>query len=248
MDDMLTESDTATTRSRGTASAQTITRVSRTPRSAAVAGIAFSVLFVLALVLVRVAIPKDPNDAGVWLTDKSRRDLVLLGLGLVPFAGIAFLWFVGVVRDRIGEAEDRFFATVFLGSGLLFVALLFVTAALAAGLVASAGDNAGIFTSSDAWEVGRRATYQLMTVYAMRMAAVFTIATSTILRRVGLAPRWLVVSGYATGIVLLVTLAFANWIELLFPVWVLVVSVYVLIAARRRTAERGAARESLGTS
>ena len=246
---MITEPKTATTRSSRTAESRTMSRVSRTPRSAAVAGIAFSVLFMLALLLVRVAIPKDPNDAGAWLTDKSRRDLVLLGLGLVPFAGIAFLWFVGVVRDRIGEAEDRFFATVFLGSGLLFVALLFVTAAIAAGLVASAGDNAGIFKSSDAWEVGRRATYQLMTVYAMRMAAVFTIATSTILRRVGLAPRWLVVTGYATGVVLLVTLAFATWIELLFPVWVFVVSVYVLVAEfRSRSAERGAARESLGAS
>jgi hypothetical protein len=224
-----------------------MSRVSRTPRSAAVAGIAFSVLFMLALLLVRLAIPKDPNDAGVWLPDKSRRELVLLGLGLVPFAGIAFLWFVGVVRDRIGDAEDRFFATVFLGSGLLFVALLFVTAALAAGLVASAGDNAGIFKSSDAWEVGRRATYQLMTVYAMRMAAVFTIATTTILRRVGLAPRWLVVTGYATGAVLLVTLSFANWIEVLFPVWVFVVSMYVLIAeSKSRTAEREATREPLG--
>ena len=228
---------------------QPLSRASRTPRSAAVAGIAFSALFTLALVLVHSAIPKDPNDAGLWLTDKSRRDLVLVALGLVPFAGIAFLWFVAVVRDRIGEAEDRFFATVFLGSALLFVALLFVTAALAAGLVASAGDNAGIFKSSDAWEVGRRATYQLMTVYAMRMAAVFTIATSTILRRVGLAPRWLVVTGYATGAVLLVTLAYATWVELLFPVWVLVLSLYVLIAGTKGgTVERDSTPESAGAS
>jgi hypothetical protein len=226
-----------------------MSRASRTPRSAAIAGIAFSALFTLSLLLVHSAIPKDPNDAGQWLTDKSRRDLVLLGLGLVPFAGIAFLWFVGVVRDRIGDAEDRFFATVFLGSGLLFVALLFVTAALAAGLVASAGDNPGIFKSSDAWEVGRRATYQLMTIYAMRMAAVFTIATSTILHRVGVAPRWLVVTGYATGVVLLVTLAFANWVELLFPIWVLVVSLYVLVAGSRSSpVERDAAGEPLGVS
>ena len=54
-------------------------------------------------------------------------------MNLIPFAGIAFLWFIGVLRDRIGEREDRFFATVFLGSGLLFVAMLFVAAAIAAG-------------------------------------------------------------------------------------------------------------------
>jgi len=246
---MPTESESARARSGQTDEPQPLSRASRTPRSAAVAGIAFSALFTLALVLVHSATPKDPNDAGMWLTDKSRRDMVLVALGLVPFAGIAFLWFVGVVRDRIGEAEDRFFATVFLGSGLLFVALLFVTAALAAGLVTSAGDNASLFRSSDAWQVGRGATYQLMTIYAMRMAAVFTIATSTILHRVGLAPRWLVVTGYATGAVLLVTLAFTTWVELLFPLWVFVLSMYVLIAgSRSRTAERGAVRESLGAS
>jgi hypothetical protein len=147
-------------------------RALRTPRAAAVAGIAFSVIFTVALLLVRTAVPSDPNDAGRWLTDGSRRGAVLFALGLVPFAGIAFLWFVGVVRDRVGDAEDRFFATVFLGSGLLFVGTLFVASALAMGLVASAGDSAGSLLSSGAWEFGRRTTYELTTVYAMRMAAV----------------------------------------------------------------------------
>ena len=59
-----------------------------------------------------------------------------VALNLIPFAGIAFLWFVGVLRDRIGEREDRFFATVLLGSGLLFVAMLFIGAAVAGGLIA----------------------------------------------------------------------------------------------------------------
>jgi hypothetical protein len=54
-----------------------------------------------------------------------------LALYLVPFAGIAFLWFIGVLRDRLGELEDRFFATVFFGSGLLFLAMLFASAAVA---------------------------------------------------------------------------------------------------------------------
>jgi hypothetical protein len=39
---------------------------------------------------------------------------VAIGLNLIPFAGIAFLWFIGVIRDRIGAHEDRFFATVLL--------------------------------------------------------------------------------------------------------------------------------------
>lgn len=203
----------------------------RTPRSAAVAGIAFSVIFAVALVLVRTSVPADPGDAGRWLTDGSRRGTVLFALGLVPFAGIAFLWFVGVLRDRIGELEDRFFATVFLGSGLLFVGTLFVASAIAAGLVASVGDGERL--SSDTWEVGRRATYELMSVYAMRMAAVFTIATSTILLRTRLAPGWLAASGFAVGFALLFTAGFFAWVELTFPAWVLTLSVYILVVGSR---------------
>ena len=175
---------------------------------------------------------------------------MLFALGLVPFAGIAFLWFVGVLRDRVGEAEDRFFATVFLGSGLLFVGMLFVASALAAGLVASAGDNGDSLLSADTWDVGRRTTYELMTVYAMRMAAVFMLATSTILLRTRLAPRWIVASGYAVAILLLVTVGFFAWIELVFPAWVLMLSLYVLITGSRRgrMEDPGAAPESSSTA
>jgi hypothetical protein len=122
----------------------------RTPRAAALAGIAFSALYAVGLVLIQTAIPADPTDAGQWLTDSGRRDTVLFALGLVPFAGIAFLWFVAVLRDRVGEAEDRFFGTVFLGSGLLFVAMLFAAAAIAAGMVAAAGDTPDKLLSSGA--------------------------------------------------------------------------------------------------
>jgi hypothetical protein len=207
----------------------------RTPRSAALAGIAFSILFGIVLVVARVAVPSDPHDAGTWLTDDTRRSAIMFALGLVPFVGIAFLWFVGVLRDRIGDAEDRFFSTVFLGSGLLFVATLFAAAAVAAGLIATAGDNPGALVSSDAWHVGRATTHELMVVYAIRMAAVFTIATCTILMRTRLAPRLLVWSGYLIGAALLLTVGVFPWIELAFPAWVFAVSVYILVAERRRS-------------
>ena len=110
----------------------------RTPRAAAVAGIVFSVLMILAIVLLRLSVPSRPGASGVWLTDAGKRTAVAVALNLVPFAGIAFLWFIGVVRARVGEREDRFFATVFLGSGLLFVAMLFVAAAVSGSLIAGA--------------------------------------------------------------------------------------------------------------
>ena len=223
---------------------ETVRRALRTPRSAAVAGIAFSVLFAATLVLIHLSVPLEPTDNGEWLADGSRRDAVRVALALVPFAGIAFLWFIGVVRDRVGEAEDRFFATVFLGSGMLFVAMLFASAAVAAALGAVAHDQAGALLTSGAWDLGRHLSHDLLVVYAMRMAAVFMIATSTILRRTGNGPPWLTASGYASAVLILLTAGFIPWIELLFPAWLFVLSVHILKAsfARGRAGQRGVPR------
>ena len=85
----------------------------RTPRAAAAAGIVFSLLLGLALVLLIISAPSDTATEGAWPTDTSQRATIALALNLVPFAGIAFLWFIGVVRDRIGQRKNRFFASVF---------------------------------------------------------------------------------------------------------------------------------------
>jgi hypothetical protein len=106
----------------------------KTPRAAAVAGILFALLYGASLMLIRISIPADTMSSA-WLETHSKN--VSLALNLVPYAGIAFLWFIGVLRDRFGELEDRLFATVFLGSGLMFLALTFVGAALAGGLLSS---------------------------------------------------------------------------------------------------------------
>ena len=81
---------------------------------------------IVGLGLVRYAIPADLRTPGTWLIEPSHRNAVRLALDVVPFAGIAFLWFIEVIRNRLGDLEDQFFATVFLASGLLFVATLFV--------------------------------------------------------------------------------------------------------------------------
>jgi len=198
----------------------------RTPRAAAVAGIAFSLLLGLALGLIIVSAPSDPARPGVWLADPGHRTSVAIALNLVPFAGIAFLWFIGVVRDRIGQHEDRFFATVFLGSGLLFVAMLFAAAAFAGGLIANAAAGSGAAPGPDTLAAGRQVTSLLLRVYAMRMAAVFTISTTTLAVRLRLIPRWLALVGYLSGAALLLTAGLIPWLELLFPAWAFVFSVH----------------------
>ncbi|HEY5360020.1 MAG TPA: hypothetical protein VIJ82_20445 [Streptosporangiaceae bacterium] len=204
----------------------------RTPRAAAAAGIAFALLTATSLIMLRLATPANPNNVGQWLSDSGRRRAVSVALNLVPFAGIAFLWFIGVVRDRIGQREDRFFATVFLGSGLLFIGMFFSAAALAGGLISAAASHASAVPGSDTLALGRGATAILLNVYSMRMAAVFTITTVTIARRTEIISRWLWGAGLVSALVLLVGSGFSPWFELLFPAWILALSVDILARGR----------------
>jgi MFS family permease len=196
-----------------------------TPRAAAIAGILFAVLLIISMVLIRISIPADPKEAGALLEQEARR--VSLALNLVPFAGIAFLWFIGVLRDRIGDHEDRFFATVFLGSGLLFLAMLFASAAIAGGLLVSYGSIPPLERSTYAF--GRAMTYEVVNVYAMKMAGVFMISTATISVRTAIMPRWMSLLTYVVALVQLLSIGFVVWAILLFPLWVLLISVYILV-------------------
>lgn len=205
----------------------------RTPRAAAVAGIIFSLLLGTALVLIRVSVPSDPAEAGSWLTDPSRRAAVALALNLVPFAGIAFLWFIGVVRDRVGQHEDRFFATVFLGSGLLFIGMLFVAAAVGGGLLSDPAIEGGRAPPLEVWGLGRRMTFTILNVYALRMGAVFVMSAATIGMRTQTIPRWLGVAGYVVGAALLVGVSITLWVNILLPAWILVLSVSFLLSSLR---------------
>lgn len=164
-----------------------------------------------------------------------KRAAVAIGLNLIPFAGIAFLWFIGVIRDRIGAHEDRFFATVFLGSGVLFVGMMFVAAAFAGGLIA--GTSSSGSPGPDTLALARNVTSSLLNVYSMRMAAVFTLTTVTIARRTEIVSRWLTAAGLATAVVLLVGVAISPWVELLFPAWILAVSIEILASSPRAPAD-----------
>ena len=201
-----------------------------TPRAAAVAGILFSLLLITSLVLIRITVPANPQDAGAWLSSGSRT--VNLALHLLPFAGVAFLWFIGVVRDRIGVYEDRFFSTVFLGSGVVFVALLFSAAAVLAALQLLTRPTDA--TTELARLIGRAMFY----MYGARAAGVFTLVTSTIALRTDATPKWAAFVGFAVGLVLLLTVQSFDMVILLFPAWVALVGVLMLVKAPPREAVR----------
>jgi hypothetical protein len=161
----------------------------RAPRAAAFAGILFSILLITSQLLVWISIPDNPGAAEQDAVSHSRA--ITLALNLLPFAGIAFLWFIAVVRNRLGELEDRFFATVFLGSGLLYIAMIFTSAALAGGLVRIMSNAPELLIQTGTYALGRAQVYQTMNVYGIKMAGVFMFSTSTILLRTGIVRRWI---------------------------------------------------------
>jgi hypothetical protein len=202
----------------------------KTPRAAAIAGILFSILLITSQLLVWISIPANVGEAALEVVSQSKR--ISLALNLLPFAGIAFLWFIGVVRDRLGALEDRFFATVFLGSGLLYIAMTFTSAALAGGLIRILSSSPEILQQTGAYALSRAQIYQSMNVYGIKMAGVFMFSTSTILLRTGIVRKWIPLFGYALGTVLLLSIGIVVWIPLVFPVWVFFVSVVILLENR----------------
>ena len=197
-----------------------------TPRAAALAGVLFALLFGTVIVLIRSSLPEGAQPGSQWIDSGS--DKIKFASELMPFAGICFLWFIGVVRANLGRFEDKFFATVTLGSGLLFLAMMFAASAVGAGLAESrhysgVDSGVGIF--------GQMLLLKLSKTYALRMAAVFMMSLATIWLRTGLMPRWLVIVSYLSALTLVIGGDSTMWLVLAFPVWVLIVSVLVLVRA-----------------
>jgi hypothetical protein len=202
----------------------------KTPRAAAVAGIIFALLYGSSILLIRLSVPADISADSVWL--EQYLTAVTVSLTLMPFAGIAFLWFMAVVRDRLGQLEDQFFSTVFFGSGILLISMLFVSAALAGGLISVYSRNPELLQNTGIYAVNRAAVYQIINIYGIKMAGVFMMSLGTIWLRTQIMPRWIVMATYGLALVLIIVIAFNIWITLLFPTWVFLVSVYILFATR----------------
>jgi hypothetical protein len=197
-----------------------------TPRAAALAGVLFAVLFTTSIVLIRTSLPEGAQPGSQWL--EAGNDKIRLASELMPFAGICFLWFIGVVRANLGRYEDKFFATVTLGSGLLFLAMMFVSAAVGAGLASASHYSGG---SAAGTIFGQMLLLKLSKTYALKMAAVFMMSLATIWLRTELMPRWLTIVTYAMALTLILAGEISMWLSLAFPFWVLIVSLLFLVRA-----------------
>jgi hypothetical protein len=200
----------------------------RTPRAAAVAGMLFSLLATAAFWLLWRAVPADPQEPGFWLEGSLKA--TALALNLLPFSGIALLWFIAVLRDRLGQREDRFFATVFLGSGFLFLGLLFIAAAIAGAVLIAFAAAPEQLVNSVTYHFARAITYNIFNIYVIKMAAVFMFTTSTVALYTGLVPRWLAILGYLLALLLLFGSYYIRWSFFIFPLWVFLLSICIVVA------------------
>jgi hypothetical protein len=189
----------------------------------------FALLFGASITLIRMALPEGAAPGSQWAA--ADNNLIRVASLLMPFAGIAFLWFIGVVRDGFGRYEDKFFASVFLGSGLLFLAMVFGSTAAGMGLAYSSTHVVDAAARTEVVTFGQLLQQALGNTYALRMAAVFMMSLATIWLKTGLMPRWLVFTTYLVALVLLVAGDVSTWLPLVFPIWVLVVSVLLLAKA-----------------
>jgi hypothetical protein len=212
----------------------------RAAELAALVGIAHVVLFLLSFWFVNQTPGVRASDAEIvaFYESDAHRRLILVGLYLMPFAGIAFLWFEVALRTWIGGDVRRgndFLANIQLVSGILFVGLFF--AAAAAGSVTAASVE---FAAGSVDPLVARLFPQfgstLLFFFALRMAAMFVFATSNLSRKANLLPAWFVWAGFVVFVVLLLTPSFSNWLILVFPAWVLVLSILLLAGVRRNIA------------
>ena len=204
----------------------------RTPRSAALAGILFAGLLAASMVLISGVsqVPvKDFNSE--WLED--RADSISTALSLIPFAGIAFFWFTGVIRDHIGDREDRFFATVFLGSGIAYVVLMFVFAATIGAVIGLRAFAADLLADNDIYIFAFMFMNEILGNYILRIAGVYMFSIGTIWTRAEVMPRWLTILTYILALIFLFFASSIQQARFVFPGWVLLTSIYILITNRR---------------
>jgi hypothetical protein len=217
-------------------------------------GVAHAVLFLLAYWLLTSTPGAHGSDEEIvaFYASGNGHQMVLVGLYVMPFAGIAFLWFSVALRAWIraySPRESELFSGVQLVSGILYVALFFAGAAAYSVMAVSVELSDAPVDPVVARQFPLYGGTLLM-VFAMRMAAMFVFTTSRIGRITGALPRWFTFVGLCVGLFLLFSASYSRALVLVFPLWLLVLCALLLVRVRRLPQDpadaRGDARASPG--
>jgi hypothetical protein len=204
-------------------------------------GIIHAVLFLAAVWLITRAPGPQASYAELseFYSSDERRVLLLAGLYVMPFAAIAFLWFVVALRMWIAHSTrrvDALLSNVQLLAGIIYIALFLVAAAASSSLAASVEFISAPIDPTIARQFPQFSN-TLTVVLAMRMAAMFVFTTSNIGRASKILPRWFAFAGFVVGLFLLLSASISPFLVLVFPIWVLTLSVILLLRARQIPAD-----------
>jgi hypothetical protein len=202
---------------------------------AGVSGVVFALLFIVGLALVHQApgLSAPDSDYLTFYTAGSRDVLVALGLYIVPFAGIAGLWHMIATRTLLQVLRPGAWSEIpywlQLAAGVLFVGTLFTGAAAVGAVALLTQLSPAPLPSPDVARALSAVGYAMVFVYGTRAAGMYMITTTGLAFAAGLLPRWLAALSYAIAAFLLVSVTYHPGILLVFPAWVLTVSILVLV-------------------
>jgi hypothetical protein len=199
--------------------------------AASFAGLVFAVLSFVALLLLNSApnLSAPDSELTAWYSDPANRRSLTVGLSLSVVSAVAFLWFIAVIRRRGRDREDKFFATVFLGSGILLTGVMLVGAAALASPAVTVDLADGRVPDASVLAALVGLGTSLLLVVLPRLHAVFMISTSTLALRTKAFSRWLSYFGYGIALVMFVTPILLEPLGLAFPVWVAILSIAMRI-------------------
>jgi hypothetical protein len=209
----------------------------RLARLTALSGILFSALFVLSVVFIYTTPRLTASDAEITaFYTGGNTILVTVGLYLVPFAGIIFLWHAHATRLLIRSSTPVPSPIPYglqLVSGVLFVVLLFAGMA-SAGSVALLKDLTSAPLPSADFIRGMLAVgYGMIFVYALRGAGMYALTTTNLLRQAGIMPKWVGLMSYLLAAFLLLSTVMHPAAMLIFPSWVAIAGLVIFIRAGR---------------
>lgn len=200
---------------------------------AGLTGLAFVVLFVAGFTILQASPAPSGSDQEIldYYQSGGDRLLTIFGAYIVPFAGIAFMWFTSAVRIVfISEPgrRDHILAPMQFATGILFVGAAFIAAAA----MSTSAASVEFLDSPDGPDpellrAFPQLAYSIMFIFGIRMAGVF-IATTSALGR-GLLPKWLRITGFLLAAALLLSVSFLELLILLIPAWVAVISIWLLL-------------------
>ena len=200
-------------------------------------GIAYAVLFLISFALLSGTPGPQASDSEIvdFYTREEHRKLVVVGSYLMPFAGVAFVWFIVAFRTWISSSnqlESVVVSNIQLISGCIFVALWFTASAT----LSTTADSVELASATVEPTIARQLPlygHTLMFGFALRMAAMFVFTTSTTTRKMRVLPGWFTLAGYGVGLFLLLSATFDPLLAIMFPVWMLTLSALLLTRAVR---------------